>query len=428
MKNLRFNGAYLHAVVSELFPICRSITGQGVRRSFQILGDRFLEARLHEVPTGTKCFDWEIPDEWSIAEAYLVDPDGEVVVDFNDNNLHVVNYSVPVDKVLPLEELQNYLYSVEDKPDAIPYVTSYYKRSWGFCLQHAKRESLRPGNYHAVIKSKHEAGALTYGEMVIPGESKQEVLISSYICHPSMANNELSGPVVAFALAKWLTERQNRYTYRIAVFPETIGAICYISRNLKNLKDNVIAGFQLSCIGDDRSYSFLSSPNADTLADRVARHVYKNTDPNFVEYDFLERGSDERQFCAPKVGLPVVTLMRTKFGAFPEYHTSLDDLSLVSATGLQKGFEVASRCIEALEVNKVYVATHYCEPRLSKYGLRNTTSHITLDDEFKLVSDVLAFADGKRDLIDLSERVGRPIWDVCRITSLLDENGLLQEC
>lgn len=420
------SGAYLHSVVSKLFPICRSITGDGVRKSFDILGEHFIQAQIYEVPSGTSCFDWTIPDEWEISEAYLIAPDGEKVVDFVDNNLHVVSYSIAVDRVLALNELQRHLHSSLARPHAIPYVTSYYQRDWGFCLPHTLRKSLPDGDYHAVIRSEHKPGVLNYGEIVIPGESDKEVLITSYICHPSMANNELSGPVVAFALAKFLSEVSTYYTYRIAVFPETIGAIAYLSERLSVLQENVIAGFQLSCIGDDRAYSFISSPSGGTLADRVARHVYSHTDPSHKEYDFLHRGSDERQFCSPRVGLPLVTLMRTKFGAYPEYHTSDDDLRVVTPEGLENGLKLVMRCVEALESNKVYLPVNYGEPQLGKYGLRNTTSHIDLGERFKLISDVLAFSDGNRDLLDLSDRINKPVWKVAEIIEILLEKRLLK--
>ncbi|MEQ8390603.1 MAG: DUF4910 domain-containing protein [Thalassospira sp.] len=426
MEDNLVDGQYLHSVLRKLFPICRSIMGNGVRESLSILGQYFIGARIYEVPSDTKCFDWVIPEEWTIRDAYLIGPSGNKVVDFANCNLHVLSYSIPIDKTMTLDELQPYLHSIESQPDAVPYVTSYYKRTWGFCLAHNLRKGLPEGNYRAVIDSALAPGALTYGEILLPGESDKEILISSYICHPSMANNELSGPIVAFALAKWLSQKNNYYTYRIAVFPETIGAIAYISQNLEALKKNVVAGFQLSCIGDDRSYSFVSSPNADTLADRAARHVYYHTDNEFKEYDFLQRGSDERQFCSPKVGIPLVTLMRTKFGMYPEYHTSLDDLTVVTAKGLENGFKVAMRCVEAVEENRVYEAVHHCEPHLGKYGLRDSTSHINLADNLKVISDILAFADGKRDLIALSERINRPVWEVLPALKLLEEHGLVQ--
>jgi len=419
-------GTELHHVAKELFPICRSITGDGVRQTLDVLGRRFRPFKIFEVSSGTQCFDWTVPDEWNIRGARLIGPDGSTVVDFQENNLHVLGYSEPIDIEIELDELQQHLHSIEALPDAIPYVTSYYNRNWGFCLPHRQRKQLPKGKYRAIIDSTLASGAMTLGEYILPGERADEVLISSYICHPSMANNELSGPIVASAIGRWLGEKKRRFTYRIALFPETIGAIVYLHRNLEQLKQRLIAGFHLSCIGDDRAYSFVATPNADTFADRVARHVYQSIDSRAIEYDFLDRGSDERQFCAPNVALPVVTLMRSRFGSFPEYHTSLDDLSLVTPSGLEGGFLAVKRCIESIEANCVPRATGIGEPQLRNYGLRSDTSARDLDDYFHLVSDVLAFADGRQDLFGLSDRIRRPIWEVIPVIERLESHGLVE--
>lgn len=391
-----------------------------------MLSRHFQPFEVSEVPSGTQCFDWTVPDEWNICGARLIGPDGSTVVDFQENNLHVLGYSEPIDTEIELDELQKHLHSIEALPDAIPYVTSYYRRDWGFCLPHRQREKLPEGKYRAVIDSTLAPGSMSFGEYVLPGERPDEVLISSYLCHPSMANNELSGPIVASAIGRWLGEKKRRYTYRIALFPETIGAIVYLHRNLEQLKQRLIAGFHLSCIGDERAYSFIGTPYANTLADRVARHVYKAIDPNALECDFMARGSDERQFCAPNVALPVVTLMRSRFGSFPEYHTSLDDLTLVTPAGLEGGFQAVKRCIEAVEATCFPRATRTGEPQLRNYGLRSDVSARDLDAFFRLVSDVLAFADGRRDLLALSERIGRPVWDVIPVIERLEADGLVE--
>ena len=419
-------GAELHRVAEELFPVCRSITGDGVRQTLDVLGRHFRPFEVSEVPSGIQCFDWTVPDEWNIRSARLIGPDGATVVDFQENNLHVLGYSEPIDVEIELDELQKHLHSIKTLPDAIPYVTSYYHRDWGFCLPHRQRQALPKGKYRAVIDSTLASGSMSLGEYLIPGERDDEVLISSYICHPSMANNELSGPIVASAIGRWLGEKKRRFTYRIALFPETIGAIAYLHRNLEQLQQRLIAGFHLSCIGDERAYSFVATPNADTLADRVARHIYKSIDSEAIECDFLERGSDERQFCAPSVDLPVVTLMRSRFGSFPEYHTSLDDLTLVTPVGLEGGFQAVKRCVEAIEATCLPRATRTAEPQLRNYGLRPDVSTRNLDDYFHLVSDVLAFADGNRDLIDLSERIRRPIWEVIPVVERLESHGLIE--
>ena len=368
-------GGEMHELCRELFPICRSITGDGFRQSLAILQKHVPDMRAIEVPTGTKCFDWEVPKEWNIKDAYIITPTGDKICDFKKSNLHVVGYSLPINKVITLDELQEHLYSLPEQPDAIPYITSYYKERWGFCITQKERDQLTPGEYQVFIDSELKNGALIYGELIIPGDSEKEIFISSYLCHPSMANNELSGPIVSTFLAKWITKLENRkYTYRIIIIPETIGSITYLSRNYQSLKRNVVAGFNVTCIGDDRAYSYLPSRQANTLSDKAALHVLKYMQPEFVSYSFLDRGSDERQYCSPGIDLPVCSIMRTKYGRYPEYHTSLDDLSLVTPTGLFGGYEVLVKAIECLEMDELLSSTVLCEPQLGKRGLYPTIS------------------------------------------------------
>nr|HPH12073.1 DUF4910 domain-containing protein [Thermotogota bacterium] len=299
-----------YQLLERLFPINRSITGQGVEQSLEIIKTLLPALQLLKVPSGTRCFDWVVPEEWNVQNAFLENDSGVRIIDFAENNLHLVGYSTPVDIILSLEELQEHLYSLEEMPDAIPYVTSYYKKRWGFCLSDRQRRALKPGNYHAVIDSSFKPGFLTYGELIIPGEREEEVLLSTYICHPSLANDNLSGPVVLTFLAEWLSTLPSRkYTYRIVYIPETIGAISYLHKNLEQLKERVVAGFIFTCLGDERTWSYLPSRNGNTLSDRVAKYVLGKFAPTYTTYSFLDRGSDERQYCSPGVDLPIASIM-----------------------------------------------------------------------------------------------------------------------
>ena len=423
LKNV---GSEMHKLMSELFPICRSLTGPGVRQTLQIL-QRYMPLAVHEIPTGTKVFDWTIPKEWAIRDAYIIDPSGRKIIDFQQNNLHVVSYSSPVDLVLSRVELDQHLYSLPDLPEAIPYITSYYRGNWGFCLSHRQRQRLPDGDYRVVIDSTLRNGSLTYGEVLIPGQSQQEIFLSTYICHPSMANNELSGPVVAAALAQWIAAQKRRYSYRIVFVPETIGALTYLSRNLDEMKRNIIAGFNLTCLGDERAYSYLPSRDGETLADRAVLCILKNQHPEFVKYSYLDRGSDERQYCSPGVDLPVASVMRSKYREYPEYHTSLDNLSFVTPAGLAGGFEVLRDCIELLELNRIYHVKCLGEPQLGKYGLYPNVGTRESYEQMRDILNVLAFADGSRDLIQLSDKIKTPVNRIYPLIVRLLESGLLTE-
>jgi aminopeptidase-like protein len=421
-------GADMHRFATELFPLNRSLTGDGVRETLRRIGARVPELAVREVPSGTRAFDWEVPPEWNVREAWVEHESGERVIDFAAHNLHLVGYSVPVDTELPLEALQPHLHSLPELPDAIPYVTSYYQPRWGFCLRHRDRERLRPGRYRVRIDATLAPGALTYAEAVLPGREAGEILISTYVCHPSMANNELSGPVVAAQLARWVSRLpERRFTYRFVFVPETLGAIVYLSRNLETMRARTVAGFVLTCIGDDRGYSFLPSREGDTLADRVARHVMGHHAPGYREYSFLERGSDERQYCAPGVDLPVASLMRSKYHEYPEYHTSLDDLRLVTPSGLQGGYDLARRCIAALEGNRRYRSTVLCEPQMGRRGLYPTLG--TRDTRF-VVRDrmnVWMHSTGTMDSLAVAERIGLPVERVVEEQRTLAAAGVLEE-
>jgi aminopeptidase-like protein len=400
-------GKDMYTWAADLFPICRSITGEGVRTTLRYLNELLPSLKIYSVPSGTSAFDWTVPDEWNIRDAFIETLQGQRIIDFKNNNLHVVSYSQSVDRIIDKSELINHLHSDPSQPNAIPYVTSYYERNWGFCITDNQLKSLSDDRYRVVIDSSLEPGFLNYGELIIPGESTQEVLISTYICHPSMANNELSGPVVVTALARWLLSLPNNmYTYRIIFVPETIGSIVYLSKNIEYLKSNTIAGFNITCVGDDKCYSFLASRYGNTLSDNVADYVLSNYFTPTKRYSFLDRGSDERQYCSPLVDLPVVSLMRSKYGTYPEYHTSLDDLDFISETGLSGSLNMISQCIYVLENNRIYCVANPCEPQLGKRGLYPAIGTANTRDQVKPMMNILAYLDGTNSLLDVSRLIG----------------------
>ncbi|MBF7068299.1 DUF4910 domain-containing protein [Campylobacter volucris] len=418
----------MYELAKKLFPICRSITGAGFRASLKILDDAMGGGilKIHSIKSGTKVYDWIVPQEWQINDAYIITPDGEKICDFKKNNLHVLNYSEGINDEISLGELQEHLYSIEDYPDAIPYITSYYKKRWGFCIEHEKREKLKNGKYKVFIDAKHFDGVLNYADFIIPStqNNKEEILISTYLCHPSMANNELSGPIVATFLAKWLLKQKERkYNYRFVIIPETIGSIVYINKNLNHLQKYVKAGFVLSCIGDDNAYSLIHSPNENTLADKVALYTLKNKE-NFKRFSFIDRGSDERQYCSPLVNLPVVGICRSKYLTYKEYHTSKDDLNFISEKGLQGGLKAMQEIIMNLEINEIYKNTTFCEPNLGKRGLYHTINTNSTND-IPLSCNFLAYCDGKNDVLDIADKLNLQAYEIKELIEKLKENGLI---
>ncbi len=452
-------GDSMYKLADRLFPICRSITGAGVRETFDILKEYIPDLRLYEVPTGTKVMDWTVPKEWKIEEAYIEDENGKRIVDFKVNNLHVLGYSVPVDEWMTFDELEPHIYTLKDQPDLMPYVTSYYKERWGFSMTQIIKDGLdRSIKYHAVIKSSLFDGSLTYGELIIPGESEKEVFLSTYICHPSMANNECSGPSVMTHLISYIKGiRGRRYTYRIVFVPETIGAITYLSKNLDKMKKKVIAGFNLTCVGDNRTYSIVHSRYANTLADKVLTYVLKEHYPDYDDYPYLKRGSDERQYQAPGVDLPLVCFCRSKYHVYPEYHTSGDNMSIVSPEGFYGAFSVLRKCIDKIEDmteymiramvesegtgsltqhlsqgtcprdSAVYRVTCLCEPQLGKRGLVPTMSSKETYQETLAMKDVLAYADGTNTVEELARIIEQPVEVVEKVVKQLLDAGLIEE-
>lgn len=421
-------GQQMYVLAGRLFPICRSITGSGFRDSLGIIKELVPELVIHEVPSGTAVFDWSVPNEWNCRGGGIYKLNGDKIIDFDDTNLHILGYSTPIDTVIGRDELLEHVYTQPDQPDWVPYVTSYYKERWGFCMSENQKKSLTEEQYHIVIKSSLTAGSLTYGDLVIPGESEDEILFSTYLCHPSMANNELSGPVVQTELIRYVMQLPHRrYSYRFVFCPETIGSITYISENLEILQKNVKAGFVLSCVGDNRTYSYIATKYEDTLADRVIQNVLKFHYPLYKKYSFLKRGSDERQYGAPGVNLPVCGFCRSKYGEYPEYHTSADNMSLISPEGLQGAYDVMVKVINALENNYHYKVLCKCEPQLGKRGLYPTISQKGNYSEVVSMCDFLAYADNLNDLIGISNIINTPIDQLISIIEKLKINRLICE-
>jgi aminopeptidase-like protein len=412
----------------KLIPIYRTITSPGLKESLEIIRDQELPGlKISSFKTGKKVFDWEIPRVYTVNFAYIETPHGERICEFRVNNLHLVAHSKAVNVEIPLSKLQEHLYSIPDQPDAIPYVTAYYGDTWGFCLTHKQRMNLTDGIYRVVIDAELKTGKMFYGELVIPGKSRKEVLISTYLCHPNMANNEISGPVVATYLAKYLLRKNNHYTYRFIMIPETIGSIAYLSRNLKNLKKRLIAGFVFTCLGDERAFSMVQSKKGGTLSDRTAEYVLARITESPKFYSWSERGSDERQFCAPGIDLPVASIMRSKYHTYPEYHTSLDKIGqVVTAEGLNGGFEFAKQIMDVIEKNLKPLAVIKCEPMLGRHGLYPNVSIKNGYQNAKLFTELLTWSDGEIDLLEISKKTGFEVEDLFRTAIILKDKKLLK--
>ena len=388
-----------------------------------------MHLNIYAVPTGTKAFDWTIPKEWSIENAYIEDEQGNHVIDVRNNNLHVLGYSSPVDEWVDLEQLKKHIYTQPDQPDVIPYVTSYYKERYGFCMSDNQLGSLKAGKYHMFIKSRLFDGVLNYADIVIPGESDDEILFSTYFCHPSMANDQCSGLALQSELIRFVSMIENRrYTYRFVFIPETIGSLTYMSQfdRWQELKKKVKAGFVLACVGDDRGYGFVETKYANTLADKVINNVLKTyTDGKFRRCSFLQRGSDEKEYGGPNIELPVVSFFRSKYGEYPEYHTSADNMSLVSPAGFQGSYNVMTEVIDVLENNLYYKVNTLGDPQLGPRGLYPSVSHKGMYDELMVMMNFITYADGRNDLVDISNIINAPVSILIRIKNTLMESGLL---
>jgi aminopeptidase-like protein len=410
--------------MKEMWDFPRSITGNGTKKTLEYLKQINPKLSFHQFKTGTKVFDWNIPQEWNIFDSYIEHESGKRFAEFSKNNLHVLGYSIPCNMELTLSELLPNVYTQKDQPDVIPYVTSYYEDRWGFCMSENEKNSLPEGKYRVVIDSIKDSGNLELADIVIKGKSKQEVFFSTYICHPSMANNELSGPVLSSALIKYITSnyKNSEYTYRFVFAPETIGSIAYLSKNINLLKENVICGFNLSCVGDNRSYSHIESKRTNTLADSALISALIDLD-NVKSYSFLDRGSDERQYCAPDVNLPFCGFCRSKYEKFPEYHTSADNFDVVTKEGLEGSFAVMKSIIDAFEMNLYPKTVVTCEPQLGRRGLRSTISQ--KGEKNNIRSDLIAYSDGENNLFDISIKIKRNLSEVISEAIILKQNNLI---
>ncbi|MEJ7824191.1 MAG: DUF4910 domain-containing protein [Solirubrobacteraceae bacterium] len=425
-------GDAMHDLAAELFLLARSLSGPGYRETLRRLEQVSGPMTRHRFASGERVLDWEVPQEWTIRDAWIKAPDGSTVVAFADCNLHVVGYSVPVHRRLGLGELQKHLHSLPGQPSAIPYRTSYYAERWGFCLPDEVRRALPCGQYEVLIDADLQAGEIELGEVVIEGAGDEEVLLWTYCCHPSMANNELSGPVVAAHLAALLRDRATppRHTYRVVFAPETIGALAYLSRFGERLSQRLAAGYVLTCVGDPGRFTYKRSRRGDSLADRVAEHVLACGGDEHRVLDFEPVGSDERQFCSPGYDLPVGSLMRSMYGTYPEYHTSLDDLSLITPRALGESLDAYARIVEALEANDTLTGTVlYGEPQLGRRGLYPSTggrSDALSAGRQRDMMLLLNRCDGSVDLLEIARRSGRPLTELAATADLLREHDLLR--
>ncbi|WP_394752413.1 DUF4910 domain-containing protein [Crenothrix sp.] len=413
-------GAEIYALITELFPICRSITGDGFRQTMTLL-QQHIPLKIHEVPSGTNVFDWVVPKEWNIKDAYVKNAQGEKVIDFQKSNLHVLNYSLPVNKVVSLQELKEHLFTLPDHPDWIPYKTSYYKENWGFCLSHNTLMALEEGDYEVFVDATLEAGSLTYGELYLKGEVADEVLISCHGCHPSLANDNLSGIGLATILAKTLQTVPHRLSYRFVFIPGTIGAITWLSINEANV-DKIKHGLVITGVGDAGKITYKKSRRADTDIDRAVAHVLKHCGQTYDIIDFYPYGYDERQYCSPGFNLPVGCFMRTPYGQYPEYHTSADNLTFIQPESLNDSFSKLLATLNILENNHTYLnLSPKCEPQLGKRGLYSSIGA----NELALLW-VLNLSDGSNNLLDIAESSDIEFTAIQSAAQLLSMHKLLE--
>jgi aminopeptidase-like protein len=408
-------------MIAGLYPLCRSITGDGVRQTLRLLQER-IPIEMQEVPSGTQVFDWTVPREWNIRDAYVKDAQGQKVIDFQQCNLHVVNYSVPVHRKMPLSDLRNHLHSMVDHPNWIPYKTTYYKENWGFCLSQKTLDQLTDGDYEVFIDSELKAGHLTFGELVLPGQSSDEVLLSCHICHPSLCNDNLSGVAIATLLAEHLMTVPRRYTYRFLFIPGTIGAIAWLARNSETV-DRIRHGLVLTGLGDPGPMTYKKSRIGDAPIDRSVVQMLRHSGLPHSILEFSPYGYDERQYCSPGFNLPVGRLSRTPFGEYPEYHSSADNLDFVQPSVLGESFGLLWETVQILENDRTYLnLSPYGEPQLGKRGL-----YESIPSDAMALLWVLNLSDGSQSLLDIAERSGLSFSSVLSAKDVLVRNELLQE-
>lgn len=418
-------------LIKKLLPINRSLTGKGNLETLKILKSKNNKLRIKSFKSGQKFFDWKVPNEWNIKDAHIITPDKKKICDFKNSNLHIVSYSHKVNKILKLDQLKKFLFTNPNLPNAIPYITSYYKKTWGFCIKHKDYKKLKRGKYKIKINSSFKKGKMYYGEIYIKGASKKEVLFSTYICHPSMANNELSGPVIAIYLSNYIQRKKRKYSYRFIFVSETIGSIGYISKKLKYFKKNLIAGYILTCLGDERCVSYMPSRKGDTLSDRIALKILKKINYKKKYYTWLDRASDERQYCSPGVDLPICSIMKSKYGSYKEYHTSLDDIgNVVTKKGLQQSFNIYKSIIELIERSYFPKSKTICEPFMTKYKLYptlNNRSNWIIPSELKIrnIMNFISWCDGVHSLEEISQKIKLDMRSVKKIYKLLLKKKLL---
>ena len=392
----------------KLFPLNRSLTGKGNVETLKLIKSQLPNLQIKYFSSGEKVFDWKIPMEWNVRDAWLKDPKGKKILNFKENNLVLLGYSKSINKVVNYKMLKENTYTLKSKPNAIPYLTSYYKKRWGFCMKHKDFKKLdKNKNYHAYINSSLKRGKMHYGELKIPGKSKNEIFFSTYICHPSMANNEVSGMVLSTFLAKHILAKKNlKYSYRFIFIPETIGSIAYIKKNFSEMKKKIIAGYNITCVGDEGKFSLLFSKDENKISDRFAKKIFKSKRIKYKKYSWLERGSDERQYCSPLVDLPITTIMKTKFGEYKEYHTSLDKIgTVVTQRGLKESLRIYRYLIDEIEKTTIPKSKIVCEPFLTKYNLIDTLgAKRKVDKKTRNLLNFVSYCDGKTTLDEISDR------------------------